>query len=117
MGLRTRFPLDLAYLLSPLPLIVAAVFGSLFFRITWWLVYPTPQAWLGILGFAFTTALTGALLLLWAKLPQYRAGIFFRVGCRQLPPLHQRLYRLAFRLIVPSLIVVSVMLLTAKAFR
>lgn len=59
----------------------------------------------------------GTVLLFFAKLPQYRAGDFLRVGCRHLPPTQQRLYRGAYWLIIPSLVVLLALLSVGGRFQ
>jgi hypothetical protein len=117
MKSRHWFPPDLAALLFS-PIIMTAVsllLGSLFPMIHR-LRNPTPHAWLWALGIATSTSILGIVLLFVAKLPQYRAGIFLRVGSHHLPPRHQQLYRLSFSLIIPSVIVLSALLWAAHRF-
>ncbi len=112
------FPLDLAALLFS-PIIIAAVallMGSLFPVISW-LRHPTPVSWLWALAIATGTSIVGVVLLFLAKLPQYRAGIFWRVGSQHLPPLQQQLYRASFWLIVPSVIVLLALLSALHRFQ
>jgi hypothetical protein len=118
MKSRNWFPLDLAALLF-LPIIALGVM-LLMERISPiinWLRHPTAFAWLWALGIVTGTSILGTLLLFLAKLPEYRVGIFFRVGCHHLPPPQQRLYRVSFWLIVPSIIVLLVLLSAAYRFQ
>jgi hypothetical protein len=114
MKIRNQFPLDWAALLS-VPLI-SVLIGSLFPIINWFR-HPTAHSWLWAVGIATCTSLLGAVLLFFAKLPQYRAGIFLRVGCQHLPPRQQRLYHASFWLIVPSIFVLLALLSAVKRFQ
>src|SRR6476659_3902647 len=108
---RNLFPLDLAALLSfPITALAVMLLMQPLFPVIHWLRHPTPVAWLWALGAATVAAIIGTALLFIAKLPQYRAGIFLRVGSQHLPPRHQRLYRAAFWLIVPSILVLVALL-------
>lgn len=118
MKFRDWFPLDLAALLFS-PIIfgaVALLMGSLFPMINW-LRHPTPLSWLWALGIATGTSLLGMVLLFLAKLPQYRAGVFLRVGCHHLPPRQQQLYRISFWFIIPSVLILSALLAVAPRFQ
>ncbi|MEP6671112.1 MAG: hypothetical protein ABJF10_18270, partial [Chthoniobacter sp.] len=111
MKSRHWFPLDLSALLS-IPLVVLGIsflMGALFPAISWFR-HLTGLPWLWALGIATGTSFLGTLLLFLAKLPQYRAGIFLRVGSHHLPPREQRLYRVSFWLIVPSIVVLFALL-------
>ena len=118
MKSRHWFPLDLAALLS-FPLVVLGIslpMAFLFPAINW-LRHLTALPWLWALGIATATSLLGTVLVFLAKLPQYRAGIFLRVGSRDLPPREQRFYRASFWLIVPSIIALFALLSAAQRFR
>jgi hypothetical protein len=109
--LRNWFSPDLAALLSaPIIMGAIAVLGGWLFPVVNWLQHPTGLAWLWALGIATGTSIFGIVLLFLAKLSQYRAGAFLRVGCDHLAPRQQRLYRLSFWLIVPSVIVLVALL-------
>jgi len=82
-----------------------------------WLLHPTSVAWLWALGIATGTSILGTVLLFLAKLPQYRAGIFFRIGSHGLPERQQRLYRISFWLIVPSIVVLLALLSAVHRFK
>lgn len=117
--MKVRLPLspDLAAIRSFLVIVLAvALLMEAFFPVIPWLRHPTALAWLWALGVATATSLFGLVLLFRAKLPQYRAGHFFRVGSRDLPPRGQRLYRTAFWLIVPSIIVLLALLSAVHRF-
>ncbi|MHA3773122.1 hypothetical protein ACXR0O_16440 [Verrucomicrobiota bacterium sgz303538] len=102
---RNRFPLDLSVLLFPVPLLIVSLLMDLLFPIVSWLRHPTPSAWLWTLGIATSAAVLGTVVLFVAKLPQYRAGIFLRIGSQYLPIREQRLYRISWWLLVPSIFV------------
>jgi hypothetical protein len=89
--------------------------GSLFPTINL-LRHPTGLTWLWTFGIATGAALLGTVLLFVAKLPQYRTGIFLRLGARHLPPREQRLYRVSFWLIVPSVLVLVALLFASHRF-
>jgi hypothetical protein len=74
--------------------------------------HPTPSAWLATFYAASTGAAIGVVLLFCGKLPQYRAGIFFRFGSAHLPPRSQRLYRLAYVFIVASCLIFLMLLMS-----
>jgi hypothetical protein len=117
MKSRNWFPLDIAALLS-FPIIVLAVMVLMvpIFPVINWLRHPTASAWLWALALSTGASLFGIVLLFLAKLPQYRAGIFLRVGSHDLPPRQQRLYRLSFWLIIPSVIVLLALLSAVHRF-
>ena len=59
---------------------------------------------------ALGTAITGAVLLFFARLPLYRQRKFFTVGPKELKGVHWALYYCAYILIVPSVIFLLVVL-------
>ena len=114
---RNWFPVDVAALLSfPITLLAVMLLMQPVFPVINWLRHPTPVAWLWVLGTATLSAIVGTALLFVAKLPQYRAGIFLRVGCHHLPPRHRRLYHAAFWLIVPSILILVALLSAVHRF-
>ena len=115
---RNNFPPDmLALLFQPLVVVALAIAFSFLFPIVSAVRHPTVGVWFTTFYVATAVSFIGALLLFLAKLPQYRAGIFWRVGSRHLPPFHQRLYRLAFLLLVPSCIALLTLILLAPRVR
>lgn len=106
---RNRFPLDLSVLLFPIPFLIVSLLMAPLFAIVNWLRHPTPSAWLWAVGIASCTAVFGTVVLFVAKLPQYRAGIFLRIGSQHLPIREQRLYLISWWLIVPSIFVLLVL--------
>ncbi|ETK03001.1 hypothetical protein N425_01105 [Tannerella sp. oral taxon BU063 isolate Cell 2] len=82
-----------------------------------WLRHSDASTWLCAAGIAIGISVLGAVLLFLAKLPEYRAGIFFRIGSRHLPSAQQRLYRLSFWLVIPSVIVLLALLSAADRFQ
>ena len=53
-------------------------------------------------------------VLLLAKLPSYRAGIFWTFGATHMAPPQKRLYRAAYRLIIPGVLAMLALLITFK---
>ena len=105
---RGRFPQDLLIiLLQPLLCIPIILLSGAMLPLMGAIRHPSSAGWLMAFEIATTTALIGTLLLFLAKLPQYRSRIFWRIGSRDLPPQHQRLYRLAFLLLIPSLLTLA----------
>jgi len=90
-----------------------AVICTFLFPVVAVLRRPTVDAWLNCVYGALLTAAVGTLLLFCAKIPQYRAGVFWRIGCSHFPPRSRQLYRLACLLIVPSCLVLIGLLLVA----
>jgi hypothetical protein len=117
MRTRNQFPADLFELfLFPLMLIAAMLMVSALSPLISWFRHPTPTAWLWAVGLAFGASLLGAVLLFIAKLPAYRAGHFLRIGRRHLPVPQQRLYLIAFRIIIPALVTLVTLLAAAQKF-
>jgi hypothetical protein len=105
---RGLFPRDLlALLLQPVLTVATALLLPFCFGVAQTIRHPvvSPTAF----HVATTGAIFGAVLLLFAKLPQYRAGVFFRVGYRHLPRHCQGRYQLAFIVIVPSILTMIVL--------
>jgi hypothetical protein len=50
-------------------------------------------------------ALVGTGLLFWARLPLYRQRRFFSFGSHALPPASVSIYRTAYALLIPSILV------------
>jgi hypothetical protein len=114
MSERRPFPTDLSALLFPLPLVLVAMLSSsAVFSIRSWFRHPDPAEWLLVFYVATAVAFAGAAVLFFAKLPQYRERAFLRIGWRHLPRRHQRLYGIAFVLLVPSLAVLATLLRAA----
>jgi hypothetical protein len=115
---RGRFPPDMAVLLLP-PIILVVMLVALSFLFPFFnaVRHPTPAGWLVALYLATAGATIGTILLFCAKLPQYRSGIFFRFGPSHLPLRSQRLYRLAYRFIVPSCLALLILLMIASRVR
>jgi len=108
----------MAVLLSqPVIVITMVIAISFLFPIFNALRHPTPAGCLTVLYIATGTAAVGIVLLFCAKLPQYKQGVFLRFGASGLPPRSQRLYRLAYRLIVPSCPALLVLLAIASGVR
>ncbi len=59
----------------------------------------------------FAVALAGTATLFRARLPLYRQGKFFLFGSRMLPPESQKLYRVAYALLIPSIIYLTLLLM------
>ena len=113
-----RFPPDLAiFLRGPIIMAVIAIALGLLFPLFNLVRHPTPSAWLATFYAAFIGAALGVVLLFCAKLPQYRAGIFFRFGSSRLPPWSQRLYRLAYVFIVASCLILFMLLTNGSRIR
>lgn len=109
---------DIAMLVfSPILLLAISLLTGLSYPIVTCLRHPSALAWLWALGVATSTSFIGIMFLFFAKLPQYRAGILLRVGCQHLPSRQQRLYRLSFWLIVPSIVVLLGLLSAAQHFQ
>ncbi len=106
-----------ALLFSPIIILAVSLLMGLAVPIITWFRHPTGVAWLWTLGIATGTSILGTILLFLAKLPQYRAGIFLRFGSQHLPPRQQRLYRLSFWLIVPSVVVLLALLSASQRFQ
>jgi hypothetical protein len=114
---RNLFPPDLHILMFQpvLLLVLITALSSVLLPIINGIRHPSVNGWLTTFYIAASVALLGTALLFVAKLPQYRAGNFWQVGFRHLPPSHQRRYRLAFVLIVPScLALLSLLALVAR---
>jgi len=114
MNLRrnTSIPRDLLVLLQPF----SSIGIVLCFVVS--LIPPlSPGAWFAALSVAATLSLCGTLLLFAAKLPQYRAGIFWRFGSRRLPLFQQKLYRAAYCLIIPGCAALLLLLLLGLRVR
>jgi hypothetical protein len=110
MNTRNSFPSDWkVMLILQLSVPVVALLLGTVFVVLGWLSHPTAAAWLWAFGLATGVSLIGTALLFLAKLPQYRAGVFFCLGCRHLPPRQQRLDRTSFWLIAPSILVLAVL--------
>ena len=107
----------LALLIQPLVIAAFAIAFSLLFPIVSAVRHPSASGWFTTFYVATGASIVGALLLFFAKLPQYRAGIFWRIGFRHLPPFHQRLYRFAFLLLVPSCLALLILILLASHVR
>lgn len=103
-------------LLFPIVPLAGAVLIATIFQAVNWLRLPIDAAWFWMFGIAVGASVLGALLLSIAKLPQYRAGVFLRPGFRHLPPRRQRLYRISFWLIIPSIVVLLASLLAPRRF-
>lgn len=117
-SLRQHFPPDLlALIFQPVLILVVALGPGLLLSAITGLRQPSAFGWIAAFYAATSTAILGIVLLFFAKLPQYRAGSFWRVGFRHLPPSHQHLYRFAFLLIVPSCLVLLVLLPIAACVR
>ena len=107
----------LALLFQPLIVVALAIAFSFLFPIVSAMRHPSVGVWFTTFYAATAASIVGALVLFLAKLPQYRAGIFWRVGSRHLPPFHQRLYRLAFILLIPSCIALLILIPLASRVR
>ena len=59
---------------------------------------------------AFGLAIFGLLLLFFARLPLYRQGKLLTFGSKELPERHKRIYRIAYYLIVASVVMMLLML-------
>src|SRR5436190_13258669 len=95
-----RFPADLRMLFSTEAImLMVGVVVAFAFSAVGWLSELTPVAWSWWVRSSLAMALLGAAMLFVAKLPQYRAGAFFRFGSRHLPRRHQRLYWVALAVI------------------
>ncbi|RYD75035.1 MAG: hypothetical protein EOP84_18925 [Verrucomicrobiaceae bacterium] len=116
---RNHFPRDLHLLIFQpvLMLVMMVALSSILFPLINGIRHPSPSGWLIAFYIATSAALLGTGLLFFAKLPQYRAGSFWRLGFRHLPALHQRLYRLAFLLIVPSCLALLLLLMLGARVR
>jgi dipeptide/tripeptide permease len=64
-------------------------------------------------GFGLGAGVIGATLLLVARLPLYRQGLFGTVGPKQLDRAHRRVYWLAYLFVAASLLLLSVVWLRA----
>ena len=79
------FPPDLL-ILSGIPIIAAALLSA-------WLLNLRGNDWIIAYGASFALSLTGAVMIFFAKLPLYRAGVYFTLGARLLSDRSRRLYR------------------------
>ncbi len=98
-------------------LFAVAILSQFLFEIAIWFQYPTALSWLWAFGIAACVSVLGCVLLFLAMLPQYRAGVFFSVGSKNLTPRYQRLYRTAFWFIVPSVSLLLTLLLAVQQFQ
>jgi hypothetical protein len=64
-----------------------------------------------LLYVAFAVGAVGVILLAFARMPLYRQGRFFTFGPRALDEAHRRLYWWAYRFIVVSVLLMSLLLL------
>ena len=108
---RINFPLDLAFLLG-YPFVLLAVFT---------VVIPLSSLSLGpwtFLAFAaFAVSLVGVGLLFRAKLPLYRQHRFFEFGSQSLPASSVPYYRAAYRLLIPSIVLLFLLVLSSALWR
>ena len=97
-----QIPWDLAFA-SGIPMFLfIAVVGGLF---------SLPAVLLGyMISVACITAISGAGLMTWAKIPQYRAGHFFRLGCGGVDCSHRRAYWIGLGVSFASIVVAAVLL-------
>ena len=63
------------------------------------------RVWVTTFWIALVVAVVGAGLLFWARLPLYRQKHFFSFGSRALPPSSIPIYRAAYALLIPSIVV------------
>jgi hypothetical protein len=63
---------------------------------------------------ALSVATLGVLLLFWAKLPLYRERRFFSFGSRSLPAKSVPIYRVAYVLLIPSVLFLLLLVLTVR---
>lgn len=56
----------------------------------------------------------GALLLFFARLPMYRRRRFFTLSRQELPELHQKLYKIAYGVIISSVLLLGIVWLRAR---
>ena len=107
----------LAMLVQPLVIAAFAIAFGFLFPIVSAVSHPSASGWFTTFQVATGASIIGALLLFFAKLPQYRAGILWRIGSRHLPPFHQRLYRFAFLLLIPSCLALFILIPLASYVR
>jgi hypothetical protein len=56
----------------------------------------------------------GALLLFFARLPMYRRRRFFTLSRRELPELHRKVYKVAYGVIISSVLMLGIVWLRAR---
>ena len=118
MNSRHHFPHDLALLfLLPGFLLASCLLTSTLVPVVAWLLRPDAATWLRALSAATGLSVLGVVLLFVAKLPHYRAGIYFRVGCGGLPQRQQRFYRASLWIIGLSIVALMALLLAGRSFR
>lgn len=71
-------------------------------------------AWTEAFWVALTVAVVGACLLFWARLPLYRQRRFFAFGSRALPPTSIPIYRIAYTLLIPSILFLLLLVLITR---
>jgi hypothetical protein len=70
-------------------------------------------AWIAAYTIALAVSLVGVALLFKAKLPLYRRHRFFEFGSKSLPPSSVPYYRWAYRILIPSILFMGLLLLFA----
>jgi hypothetical protein len=72
---------------------------------SWLLSLSGIEVYIG-LSLAFLTAIVGAALLFWAKLPLYRAGIYFSFGPSAVPDDRKSFYYWGMGLVIVALMLI-----------
>jgi hypothetical protein len=68
--------------------------------------------WITFLTVAFASLLTGAALILYAKIPLYRSGRFFSFGAKSIPASRVALYRWGWRVLLGGGLLALLLLLS-----
>jgi hypothetical protein len=96
--------------LLPLFVVIVAYLTSKSFL----LLFNTRHGDFTLLKVAVALGVIGVSLLAWARMPLYRQRRFFTFGSRALDDRHKRLYRWAYRFIVPCVLLLSLILLLVR---
>jgi hypothetical protein len=115
MGMRlskSRFPTDLLLLFLPTSLVLFFVLST---AIWMWLTQVSIQGWRAAFHLAVFAAFVGVLLMVIAKIPQWRAGTLWRFGYHGSSSLHRALYRIAWLFIGTAAMILLILLALAPA--
>jgi hypothetical protein len=111
-GNTNRISIDLYWtIFSPLVIASIAISAGIFLPVVVSVLKSDGYGLIANLIWCFVVAIIGSFILFLAKLPQYRSGDYWKIGCSHLHRVNRFLYWLSFCLTIPSFFLALLMVL------